>query len=683
MRSSARGLTTATLALATALSVSVAGPHRAYAASGSTASQTDSNLAITVLSPTPQTSFSGNKPIEVSAFYQGSDNNQISSLELYVDGSNAFTKRLDAPEDRGVISFLIDTSNLTAGPHKIVVRAVATDAEVVSARTSFVYVADQPAPDAADNQQPDTSAAPSAQSSLPELSYVTPHADDQVQGTVKISLKASEADGKSPYVSLFIDRTFKTLRNYAPYEYDWDTTAYPNGYHTIEAYGYDENQNVGPAQVMRVYVNNPGGHTQIRQDLKDGATPTPQSKKTASKSAPYSPTGSAETKAIHSAIPTIPIAEAPALAPAGASRIAQRRSALKPLQIAKLDSITQRLNGDTELSDPFVTTSGAPVGPKTIGPSRRPSPRMAMLDNASGIAGLQPVMLAKRMDVLDETGGLHSSNDLSDPFIPNTAAPKSASAQTHTPTTGFKPMPSQPTSSPKLASVQTQAVVKRAPQLIIRDAHTVPAKIATPSVIQPTLDLMEVPQTAKPIKVQAPAAAPKRVQVQTPAVRVSKPIVTLTPVAAKPKVLQVHATVTPKIASHRVEVHTASAENLIRARGEMKVYFNHTSLMLDRPITPRAGVMFSPLRQIFEYQGGTLTWQKRTGEVHAQNDNKNIFLHIGDKKASINNQATTLEMAPYLDEGRTMVPLSFLPMALDVNVQFDAASGHLLITNKN
>ena len=271
MRSSTRGLTTAALALAGALSLSVAGPHRAYAAPGVSATQADNNLAITVLSPTPRTSFEGSKPIEVSAFYQGSDLNQISALELYVDGSNAFTKRLDSPEARGVISFLIDVSQLSAGPHKVVVRAIASDAEVVSAKTSFIYVADQPTA-APSSPQIDTSAAPSLQSSLPELSYMSPKADDQVQGTVKIALKATEPNGKSPYVSLFIDRTFKTLRNYAPYEFDWDTTAYTNGYHTIEAYGYDENQNVGPAQVVRVFVNNPCGRTLFRLFLKDVTT---------------------------------------------------------------------------------------------------------------------------------------------------------------------------------------------------------------------------------------------------------------------------------------------------------------------------------------------------------------------------------------------------------------------------
>lgn len=695
MRSSARGLTTAALALAGALSLAVAGPHRAYAAPGATASQADADLAITVLSPTVHASFTGNKPIEVSAFYQGSDLNQISSLELYVDGSNAFTKRLDSPESRGVISFLIDASQLTPGAHKVVVRAVAVDAEVVSAKTSFIYVSDQPRTDT-DQSQPqiDTSAAPSAQSGsiLPELSYMTPKADDQVQGTVKISLKASEPDGKAPYVSLFIDHTFKTLRNYAPYEYDWDTTSYTNGYHTIEAYGYDENQNVGPAQVVRVYVNNPGGHTQIRKDLQDGVPAKPTSLKTASKSAPYRITHSAETKAVHSAIPTKPIDE-PEIAE-GHSSAAKRISPLKPMQVAELTAISDKVAGNASgLSDPFVTTSGNPVGSKVMGMARRPSPRMAMLDGES-TKGSRQVMMAKRMDVLDETGGLHSTSDLSDPFIPATATPKPAARTAITPTNGFKPMPK----GPALAS---SSRVKLSPALITRDAHTVPAQSTAPQIVQPSLDLavkavsmVSLAPAAKTVKVQTPAVKPAHIEahVSAPVAKTLEVHTSISPIAKK---LEVHSpavtsakrltihTMVGQMPVHRIAVHTGGVASLMRARGEMKVLFNHTSLRLDRPLTPRAGVMFGPLRQIFEYQGGTLTWDRKTGTVHAQSDNKDIVIRIGQKSAVVNKQSTALQMAPYLDDGRTMVPLSFLPSALDVNVQFDKASGHVLITTKN
>ena len=44
-----------------------------------------------------------------------------------------------------------------------------------------------------------------------------------------------------------------------------------NGYHTIEAFGYNDSPRVGHAPALRLYVNNPGGETSIRHDLLDGA----------------------------------------------------------------------------------------------------------------------------------------------------------------------------------------------------------------------------------------------------------------------------------------------------------------------------------------------------------------------------------------------------------------------------
>ena len=136
MKTSIHGVTVAAAALAAALSVTVAGPHRAYAAPTAV---TEGDLGITLLSPAPHSTFSGAKPVEIDAFYQGTDTNQITEVDLYIDGVRAASKSLTAPEERGVISFLVDSSALAGGAHSIVVRAVAADAEVISVKGSFTY----------------------------------------------------------------------------------------------------------------------------------------------------------------------------------------------------------------------------------------------------------------------------------------------------------------------------------------------------------------------------------------------------------------------------------------------------------------------------------------------------------------------------------------------------------------
>src|SRR5262249_18221711 len=157
------------------------------------------------------------------------------------------------------------------------------------------------------------------------------------------------------------------------YEYDWDTTTYTNGYHTIEAYGYDENQNVGPAQVMRIFVNNPGGQTQVRTDLKDGKPaaqhksppPTLLAPKPPKKSGvdvgdlgvpnPYLPSSTADTKAMHSAVPTKPV-DIVISEPRSAAASTPRRPAKAAIRLAKRanDLIATEALGDQQLSDPFV-----------------------------------------------------------------------------------------------------------------------------------------------------------------------------------------------------------------------------------------------------------------------------------------------------------------------------------------
>ena len=106
----------------------------------------------------------------------------------------------------------------------------------------------------------------------PELRLLTPTPGSKVQGTVVIQAAATDAGGKTPYVSIFVDGEFKTLVNYRPFEYAWDTTTLTNGWHTIaatEAFDSDA-QAVAHLKPIRVYVNNPGGETSIRHDLMDG-----------------------------------------------------------------------------------------------------------------------------------------------------------------------------------------------------------------------------------------------------------------------------------------------------------------------------------------------------------------------------------------------------------------------------
>ena len=102
-------------------------------------------------------------------------------------------------------------------------------------------------------------------------------------------------------------------------------------------------------------------------------------------------------------------------------------------------------------------------------------------------------------------------------------------------------------------------------------------------------------------------------------------------------------------------------------------------------VQPRVdeGVPMTPFRHLIEKAGGMVEWLKSAKEVNASADGTKIWFKVGDANAKVNDQAFKLEMAPYIDRGRTIVPLTFIGDALKVNIDFDPATGHVLITKKN
>jgi hypothetical protein len=134
------------------------------------------------------------------------------------------------------------------------------------------------------------------------------------------------------------------------------------------------------------------------------------------------------------------------------------------------------------------------------------------------------------------------------------------------------------------------------------------------------------------------------------------------------------------IAHHTVDVFSPSVT--ARVRGSYMLVMDDHAVKLSQPLQDHDSVLCAPLRQIFESQGGVLDWSGKTKEVRAITATRVVSLKIGSRTAHINGEATTLKTAPYLSQNRTMIPVGFLPLALNVSVSYDPASGHLLINSK-
>ncbi len=114
---------------------------------------------------------------------------------------------------------------------------------------------------------------------------------------------------------------------------------------------------------------------------------------------------------------------------------------------------------------------------------------------------------------------------------------------------------------------------------------------------------------------------------------------------------------------------------------DVRVVFNGQLLSLRAAPMFLQGVSIAPLREIFEHTDGVLYWFHVEKRVKAVNDNTTIELSIGDRTAKVNGTDQELVLAPFINNGRTMVPLEFIAHTLDVTVSFNPDTGELLISS--
>lgn len=112
------------------------------------------------------------------------------------------------------------------------------------------------------------------------------------------------------------------------------------------------------------------------------------------------------------------------------------------------------------------------------------------------------------------------------------------------------------------------------------------------------------------------------------------------------------------------------------------VMFGNSLIKFD--VAPRIenGLPLAPFRAIFEHSGGLVKWNNDDKIVRASDTDREIEIRIGNKEAKVNSKSLMMEATPYLDHGRTIVPLSFIRDAMDLKVTFDPETGHLLIEKK-
>lgn len=518
-------------AAASLLGVMAASPPSALAAAKA---RQASGLQLSVI--TPDLRGSGDK-VSLDVSYKGG---VVDTVELYLDGSLVAKRQLNSSQSRAVISFQLETAYLSEGNHEIEVRAIGVDGKVVTAPARLrVVAADLSAP----------------------VRIAYPQNGIQVSGLVPIRVQLDpDLQRQKPYVTFFINKEFKVLKNYPPYEYQWDTTKVANGWHLLEAWTQTDGSPI-KARPVNVNVNNAAGETRKLDNIETLAGPKekPGIDLRIGPSRPAPATGLA---------PTAPSA-------AGAARPVASRPG--PVASAGAPSAEPASQGLARTTSPIAAGGVERAGTVRL---TTPGPQM------TGGAVQQPVGL---------------------------------------PAAATRP----PSALPSLgASDRLYQVVA-------------PVRAAGPDtlVVQPgdTLDRIS-----------------RRTGIRTSEIR--------------------------KLNNLPGDARLQPGTPLIVPGASFDVAFDGTRIVFDVQPRVEAGIKLAPFRQIFEHTGGRLYWFGGPDKtVRAVNATREIEIKIGKPNAHVNNQVVGLERAPFLESGRTIVPISFIREALDVSVTYDPATGRVLI----
>ncbi|HEY3398015.1 MAG TPA: Ig-like domain-containing protein [Armatimonadota bacterium] len=128
---------------------------------------------------------------------------------------------------------------------------------------------------------------------------------------------------------------------------------------------------------------------------------------------------------------------------------------------------------------------------------------------------------------------------------------------------------------------------------------------------------------------------------------------------------------------------TTSAPVALAGIRNVQIVFNGDKLNLLTAPTALQGISMTPLREIFEHTDGVLYWYQAEQRVRAVNDNVDITLQVGSVQAQVNHKSEVLPLAPYVKQGRTMVPLQFIADALNVTITYNPDSGQIVITSND
>jgi len=158
----------------------------------------------------------------------------IALVELRLNGVSIATRSVSEKDTSGETNFAIDPASLKDGENTVEVRVFDGAGKLVATEKSSLSV--------------------SREANGPVF-LVKPKQGSTVQGPVELAL-GFKHQMRNVYVSFFVNDEFKSLKNFPPYTYLWDTSKEPNGWHEVQAWVVDDMNSTFKTERLRVFVNN-------------------------------------------------------------------------------------------------------------------------------------------------------------------------------------------------------------------------------------------------------------------------------------------------------------------------------------------------------------------------------------------------------------------------------------------
>lgn len=124
-----------------------------------------------------------------------------------------------------------------------------------------------------------------------------------------------------------------------------------------------------------------------------------------------------------------------------------------------------------------------------------------------------------------------------------------------------------------------------------------------------------------------------------------------------------------------------SVSNIVFADNNITVKLNEQILSFDVQPQIINGRTMVPMRTIFESLGATVEWEQTTQAVTSVRGETKISLIIGTPIIIVDGNLKSLDTAPCVVSGRTLVPVRAIAEAFDMNVEWDDITQTVLITS--